>query len=46
VAASALPIGKDFLRVSVSAGSTMAELGDDPQTLLKRVDSLLYQNKA
>jgi diguanylate cyclase (GGDEF)-like protein len=46
VAASALPVGGDSLKLTVSVGCTLAEHGDDPQTLLRRVDVLLYQNKA
>ena len=45
VASSALPVGGDSLRVTVSIGYTMAQPGDDPQKLLRRVDALMYQGK-
>lgn len=46
VAASALPAAGDSLKVTVSVGCTLAQPGDDPQKLLRRVDILMYQSKA
>jgi len=46
VAASALPYGSSTLRVTISAGATLARAADDPQMLVQRADALLYTSKA
>ena len=45
VATSALPNGGDLLRVTISAGATLAASTDDPQMLVQRADTLLYKSK-
>jgi diguanylate cyclase (GGDEF)-like protein/PAS domain S-box-containing protein len=46
VSASKLPYAGDWLRVTISAGATMAGPTDDPQILVQRADTLLYKSKA
>ncbi len=45
VATSALIKGKEEIRVTVSAGATIARLEDDADGLARRADELLYQSK-
>jgi diguanylate cyclase (GGDEF)-like protein/PAS domain S-box-containing protein len=42
---SKLPVGKQTVTVTVSIGATLMRQGDTTETLLKRVDQLLYQSK-
>ena len=46
VAASKFICGEEFLRVTVSAGATLAGKSDSPQMLVQRADTLLYKSKA
>ena len=45
VATSALFIGRDEIRVTISAGATIARPDDDADTLARRADELLYRSK-
>ena len=46
VANSYLSLGKVDLRVTISLGATLTRLDDTPETLIKRVDSLMYESKS
>jgi diguanylate cyclase (GGDEF)-like protein/PAS domain S-box-containing protein len=46
VEASALPCNGSTLRVTISAGATLAKKNDNPLTLVQRADTLLYKSKA
>jgi diguanylate cyclase (GGDEF)-like protein/PAS domain S-box-containing protein len=46
VHASALPHKNSSLRVTISAGATLAKKNDDPLTLVQRADALLYKSKS
>ena len=43
---SGLPAGKDTIRLTISAGATLATPGDTLETVIKRADKLLYESKA
>jgi len=46
VEASGLPYNGSSLRVTISAGATLAKKNEDPLTLIQRADALLYKSKA
>jgi diguanylate cyclase (GGDEF)-like protein/PAS domain S-box-containing protein len=46
VAQSALPVGSEAVRVTLSIGGALAEPGDTPETLTRRADQLMYLSKA
>ena len=43
---SSLPVPSGPIRLTISAGCTLAVPGDTPETLIKRADKLMYQSKA
>jgi diguanylate cyclase (GGDEF)-like protein/PAS domain S-box-containing protein len=43
---SGLPAGADTIRLTISAGATLATPGDTLETVIKRADKLLYESKA
>jgi diguanylate cyclase (GGDEF)-like protein/PAS domain S-box-containing protein len=45
VATSFLPRGNEAIRVTVSAGATLATVEDDAETLARRADEFLYRSK-
>jgi len=42
---SGLPLGKDTLRITISAGAALAETGESVESVIKRADQLLYESK-
>jgi diguanylate cyclase (GGDEF)-like protein/PAS domain S-box-containing protein len=42
---SSLPLGSDTVQVSVSIGATLGRRGDKADSLMKRVDQLMYRSK-
>ena len=42
---SGLPLGKDTLRITISAGAALAETGECVESVIKRADQLLYESK-
>jgi diguanylate cyclase (GGDEF)-like protein/PAS domain S-box-containing protein len=46
VATSALFVGHDDVRVTISIGATLAQIEDDAVTLARRADELMYRSKA
>jgi diguanylate cyclase (GGDEF)-like protein len=42
---SGLPLGDDIIRVTISAGATIAAPGESLATVIKRADKLLYASK-
>jgi diguanylate cyclase (GGDEF)-like protein/PAS domain S-box-containing protein len=42
---SYIPVGDEFLNITVSIGATVPRAGDTMDSMLKRVDGLLYQSK-
>ena len=42
---SGLPMGKDTLRITISAGAALAEPGKSVEAVIKRADQLLYESK-
>jgi diguanylate cyclase (GGDEF)-like protein/PAS domain S-box-containing protein len=45
VANSSLTLGQEQVRVTISIGATLARPSDDPETIFKRADLMLYQSK-
>ena len=43
---SRLPLGETALRLTISAGATLADPGEDLEAIIKRADMLLYESKA
>jgi diguanylate cyclase (GGDEF)-like protein/PAS domain S-box-containing protein len=46
ISESAIPVGSDFLRITVSLGATFINEGDSDQSAIKRADELMYRSKA
>jgi diguanylate cyclase (GGDEF)-like protein len=42
---SALPAGRETLRVTVSVGAAFARQDDTPESISKRADGLMYRSK-
>jgi PleD family two-component response regulator len=42
---SSLTVGQEQVHVTISVGAAMARITDDPATLFKRADLMLYQSK-
>ncbi len=42
---SAIPVGKENLRVTISLGATLMKAGDTDQSVIKRADELMYKSK-
>lgn len=45
IAETRIPLGNDYLQVTVSIGAAVARLDDTPETVLNRADRLMYQCK-
>jgi diguanylate cyclase (GGDEF)-like protein/PAS domain S-box-containing protein len=45
IAASAIPVANELLRVTISLGATLMKVGDTDQSLIKRADELMYKSK-
>lgn len=43
---SSLPLGADSIRLTISAGATIAAPGETVETVIKRADKLLYESKS
>ena len=46
VQSSELAVDNERLKVTISIGATLAHFEDNPETILKRVDSLMYKSKS
>ena len=45
IAESAIPVGNERLRLTVSLGATLMKAGDSEQSAIKRADELMYRSK-
>jgi len=45
IAQTRVPLGKDYLSVTVSIGATLAQTADTLESLIRRVDKLMYRSK-
>jgi diguanylate cyclase (GGDEF)-like protein/PAS domain S-box-containing protein len=45
IAESAIPVGSEHLRITVSLGATVMKAGDSGQSVIKRADELMYRSK-
>jgi diguanylate cyclase (GGDEF)-like protein len=45
IAQTAVPVGAEHLRITVSIGATLMADGDSDQTAIKRADELMYRSK-
>jgi diguanylate cyclase (GGDEF)-like protein/PAS domain S-box-containing protein len=45
IAESAIPLGNEHLRVTISLGATLMKAGDTDQSVINRADELMYKSK-